>query len=558
MKNFSLLTLFLLSTILTFGQTPNLHVPNQVIIGFSYDSDQADRQLIIDELGNLLSGLITTPSGTFIGQEVLILVDTYPVTVGNDTYTSEIDLITTIQGQHAKVDNADFNYTMTTEQYSFNTFLGSNNMDQYSPISASCEANYPGGPLEGGHQSISSTVIKVGVLDTGLDPFYPTINQYIAGEVNVLTDDEDPEAGITISYGYNPFNPIAIDDNGHGTAVAGIIAGLSDRAGVSPANLEIYIIKCFDHEGNGDMYNILQAVRTAQYLGLDVLNLSWGYLPVPQDQYATALEDALISMGNKDNMILVAGAGNDGRDLGTYPYAPASISGVANLITVAGVVGEERNCGGGLAGFSNYGDAAEIAAPSASISAPGLNGYWALNTSGTSFAAPIVTSAVIQSWIASDENYMEPYLYGQIHPICDKVLTTSKAVLPLTNAGVEGAVDFEAACNTTGELYLQDDNTTSSTLHESKFNNGQEEASAIAVAPNPFTNHLTVTLDGDHRSIAQLTILTLQGAVVFEQNMNSLENSSTTLRLPTHLPAGPYLLRINQKGQTHTKMIVKN
>lgn len=560
MKNKFLFALLLLNTTLAFGQTPNPHIPNQVIIGFADDADQADRQLLIDELGSLLGGIITTPSGAVIAQEVLILVDSYPVQVGNDIYNSELDLISNIQGQHAKVDHADFNYTMTTEQYSFSTFLGSNNLDQYSPISPGCEANYPGGPLEGGEAEPSTALVKVGILDTGLDPYYPTINQYVAAEVNVLTDDQDPEAGITISYGYNTANPVALDDNGHGTAVAGIIAGLADRANVAPANLELYIIKCFDSEGNGAMFNMLQAVRMAQMLDLDVINLSWGYLPVPEDAYATALESAIQSLGNEENMIIVSGAGNEAKDLTTYPYAPAAIQGVANLITVAGTVGEERSCNGGLATFSNYGDAAEIAAPSASISAPGLDGFWTLNTSGTSFAAPIVAAAVIQSWIAHDDNFEEPYLYGEIHPICEIVLNTAKEVPMLTTMGIEGVVNFGAACNTSGVVYLQEDDQQSTITTSSKSDEQENKAvmENLHISPNPFTDQLMVRFDGDQSKAGRLRVSTLQGAAVLEQEMESFGEGTTIVQLPAHLPSGPYLLQMNRNGQIHTKMIVKN
>lgn len=554
MRHLLLLALLLLNATLSFTQTPNPHFPNQIIIGFSDDSNQADRQQLINQLGTPLGGVISGPNGsTIFNQVVLILVTDYPVLVDGVSYLNEIDLISTIQGQHAKVDHADLNYEITTEQYSYNSFLGANGLDEYSPISPTCEASYPGGPLDGDADP-SESRIRVGVLDTGLDPYYPTINQYVAGEVNVLTDDTNPEAGIMIAEGYDPANPIAPDDNGHGTAVAGIIAGLSDRANLSSTNLQLYIIKCFDDQGNASMFNLLQAIRVAKLLELDVLNLSWSYLTVKEDEFTIALEYALDAYSKEESGIIVAGAGNDSTDLTIEPYAPASLDYIDNLITVGGVVGEDRFCNGSLAMFSNSGSPVDIAAPGASITAPGLDGYWALNASGTSFATPIVTAAVIQSWLANPQltDFVVP---GTVHPIVEKVQNTATYVPNLDYNGIEGAVNFTAACDDQGVLYRQagaraDELLPPKHLAEAKGN--------MEVLPNPFDQYLSIALLGASDQLVVAELFTMQGERVMVQPLQAMSTGHASLNVPATLPSGPYLLRLSQNGVVSSKIVVKN
>ena len=558
MRYFYLSALLLLNVTLSFAQTQTPHLPNQVIIGFSDDANQAERQELIDQLGTPLQGVFTQANGaTVIEQAVLVLVGAYPVEVDDQTYLNEIDLISTIQGNHAKVDHADLNYFLTTEQYSFSDFLGATNLDAYSPISASCEASYPGGPLDGG-AGASTARVRVGVLDTGLDPYYPTINQYVGGEVNVLTDDEDSSAGITISYGYNPYNPIAPDGNGHGTAVTGIIAGLSDRANLTPANLELYIIKCFDESGNATMYNLVQAVRVAKMMQLDVLNLSWSFLPVKEDQYTVAIEDLLRSYADQDHGIIVAGAGNDRTDLLVDAYAPASYTNINNLITVGGVVGEESYCNGNLADFSNFGDLVEIAAPAMSISAPGLDGYWALNASGTSFAAPIVTSAIIQAWMVHDDA-TGILLPGDIHPVAQIVMNTATYVPNLDYVGIDGVVNFGSACQAGGVLYMESGNGSASELGLSgtQADLSGEFVQIFSVAPNPFSNQLNLSFNQATPTPVSVELMTLQGVKITELRVNEVGTDNVMLNVPTELPAGPYLLRMTQNGQVSGKVIIK-
>lgn len=90
--------------------------------------------------------------------------------------------------------------------------------------------------------------------------------------------------------------------------------------------------------------------------GAQVINCSWG-----TDEPSQFLHDA-IERANKYNDVVVASAGNDGRDLGTQPYYPASFA-LPNLIAVAATDNFDQ-----LASWSNHSvERVHVAAPSTDI-----------------------------------------------------------------------------------------------------------------------------------------------------------------------------------------------
>lgn len=555
MKNHLLLTLFLLSSYGLFGQQmpTSPHVSNQIIIGFSDNSSQLERMDLINSMGIMVQNN-NYADPNLIGEEVLVEVPSYPVTIGGETYISEVDLIGSISGQHANVDDADLNYIITSEPFSFASYLGNANMDSYSPISNVCEIAYPGGRLKGENVP-QSTTLKVAILDTGLDPYYSTINQYVAGEANVLTDDNDPTGEIALSMGYNPHNPISIDNNGHGTAVAGIIAGLSERAGLSSVSVEIYIIKCFDESGGGSLFNMLQAIRIAESFDVHLLNLSWSFSAEAEDVNAQLIEQNLRRLSDEKNMIIVTGAGNDQFSLDDFHLAPAGFSNINNLITVAGVVGEEAGCNGTLADFSNYGSAVEVAAPAASIITPGLNGYWSENASGTSFATPIVTAAVIQSWMSNFNNINSAMIGGDTHPIVTKIINTATQTTDSWINGYDGVVNFSAACNSSLEGNVGAlGGRVEGGLPDTK-KGGFTFNPAVEIAPNPFVDQLSISINAPEMPFL-LEIRSMQGAILLQKEVVEPSNS-INITLPVDLPAGLYLLRLNHNGVSSVEMIIK-
>lgn len=124
------------------------------------------------------------------------------------------------------------------------------------------------------------------------------------------------------------------DDNGHGTAVSGIIAGeLIDKDykyyGVSP-HANLIVLKAMDEHGRTDIYTLLKAFdwvsKNREKFNINIVCLSSGYLTDGK------LEDPLNSKITEivnDNVLVITSAGN--HEL-TYPGKLIEVLAVGSLI----------------------------------------------------------------------------------------------------------------------------------------------------------------------------------------------------------------------------------
>ncbi len=235
MKSINLFLLLLLG-FSGFSQPARLFVQNQIILQFEPSTTQWERYSIARELGQIIQD--EDGDRSTIDDIVLVEVDIFPVRVGGFLYTDELDLVGTIHQNQARVDGSNLNYILQNQAPASlpqGSYPGAGN---YSPMHPACENNYPGGALVGNDFSTyNGGTVRVAILDTGLDPYYRFINQYLTAAVDVLSDDGYLMGAITRQIPYNFANPAAEDHNGHGTAVTGSIAGLADRAFIPPSAL---------------------------------------------------------------------------------------------------------------------------------------------------------------------------------------------------------------------------------------------------------------------------------------------------------------------------------
>src|SRR5204863_4233488 len=118
-------------------------------------------------------------------------------------------------------------------------------------------------------------------------------------------------------------SPIIKDEQGHGTAVAGIIAAEGNNAnGVSGVmwQASLMSLRVLDNTGTGDIGDAVEAIDYAVAHGAQVINLSWGTAGE-----SVALKDA-IERAIRRNVVVVCSAGNGSRDVDTVPYYPASFN----------------------------------------------------------------------------------------------------------------------------------------------------------------------------------------------------------------------------------------
>ncbi|MEH1166335.1 type VII secretion-associated serine protease mycosin [Micromonospora sp. CPCC 205539] len=217
------------------------------------------------------------------------------------------------------------------------------------------------------------TGITVAVIDSGVSAIHPLLKgQVLEGK----------------DFNNLPAHQGQCDQAGHGTLVAGIIAGKEGTgapfSGIAPAARILPIRVLPSIKGTNDEGlpgEIARAIDYAVDNGADVINLS--LVTENRPQLATAVERALAK-----RVVLVAAAGNRGESQQDRTAYPAAYPGV---IAVAGV--DEQ---GGHVDSSVSGGYVDIAAPGLNIvgPAPAGPGYLAEPTGGTSFASAYVSGVV--------------------------------------------------------------------------------------------------------------------------------------------------------------------
>jgi Zn-dependent metalloprotease/subtilisin family serine protease len=169
----------------------------------------------------------------------------------------------------------------------------------------------------------------------------------------------------------------AMDDDGHGTHVAGII-GATSRNNISMTGInqsaKILPVKVLDADGTGSSTNVALGIRYAVDKGAKVINLSLG-----GDEFSSVIEDALKYAVSKGATI-VAAAGNDGAGKLSYPASSEyviSVGATNNLDEIAD--------------FSNGGEGLDVVAPGERIPSlyPDGQVYY---LDGTSMATPHVAA----------------------------------------------------------------------------------------------------------------------------------------------------------------------
>ncbi|MGW1030318.1 S8 family serine peptidase [Streptomyces sp. NPDC002577] len=180
------------------------------------------------------------------------------------------------------------------------------------------------------------------------------------------------------SYGFDAIDndDSADDGNGHGTHVAGTIAG--EAHGVAK-KAKIVAVRVLDDDGSGTTEQVVAGIDwvTANHQGPSVANMSLG------GGVDEAL-DAAVQKATASGVTFAVAAGNESADA-----SEGSPARVPEAITVASSTKDDEQ-----SSFSNYGASVDIYAPGSDITSDWNTGDDATNTiSGTSMATPHVTGA---------------------------------------------------------------------------------------------------------------------------------------------------------------------
>jgi thermitase len=225
--------------------------------------------------------------------------------------------------------------------------------------------------------------ITVAILDTGITLSHPELKAaLLPGEDFVDIIDG---AGRFIG-DYLDYDDVPDDEVGHGTHVAGIIAGkgLGMPVGVVPhcKILPVRVLGAMERNGKrvgaGLVDNINTGIKWAVDHGANVINMSLGI----RNSGGGLPHEDVVNYARQKGVTIVAASGNDGQEELYYP-------GALPYVIAVGATDET----GGMAHFSTYGKQVSLVAPGTNIYSTYLHNDYAFS-SGTSHASPFVAGAV--------------------------------------------------------------------------------------------------------------------------------------------------------------------
>lgn len=271
--------------------------------------------------------------------------------------------------------------------------------------------------------------VRIGILDTGLDYDHPEFQGQLAvnapedlngngkldpwpntqnrngifGDFDGLDNDGNGFADDVIGYDFtdqprSPFggdylfpDPNPLDDNGHGTIVAGVAGAKANNglggAGIAP-DCKLFIMRAFAANGAGEDDDIARAIIYAADNGVKILNFSFG------DIYPSLTMHEAIKYAHARGVVMVSSAGNATGDELHYP------SGYSEVLSVSASASDPVTQREFLWPFSSYGLTVDLCAPGSGIFTTALRDTLADGTveqyrraSGTSLSAPMVAAA---------------------------------------------------------------------------------------------------------------------------------------------------------------------
>jgi serine protease len=286
--------------------------------------------------------------------------------------------------------------------------------------------------------------VRVAVLDTGVA--YRNLGTKFVRSPDFTSSQFAP------GYDFVQRDKLPLDENGHGTHVAGTIAEKTDNeiglAGLA-YGAKLMPVRVLDSQGRGDALNIVKGIRFAIAHRAQVINMSFNFgcrkrVPMVDEALREAYEQGIVT---------VASAGNLGSE--------GCVSEPATAPRVIAVGGTTE--GGCLGSYSLSGSAIDLVAPGGgpprpgcpSVSSrpiyqvtlhPGSSSEFGIpgDYVGTSMAAAHV-SALAAMVIASGVTGQKPTPTGQVDAVTRRLRRTARSLgLPATQQGA-GLIDAARA-----------------------------------------------------------------------------------------------------------------
>ncbi|HEX6968089.1 MAG TPA: S8 family serine peptidase [Micromonosporaceae bacterium] len=325
--------------------------------------------------------------------------------------------------------------------------------------------------------------------------------------------------------GYDAVDGGTADDcHGHGTHVAGTVAGTAYGVAKQARIVAVRVLNC---QGSGTNAQVVAGIDwvTANAVKPAVANMSLG------GSANTAIDDAVDNSINSGITYAVAAGNGDflGNRQNACNYSPAR---VANAITVGATDSSDA-----AASFSNYGTCVDILAPGVSITSAWASSDTSTNTiSGTSMATPHVAGAAAL------------------------VLSANPSWSP------QQVRDFLVNSATPNVISNPGSGTPNRLLYVGDIGGGQPPADDFAVSVSPTSGSTapggsvtatvsTTTTSGSPQTVGLSASGLPSGATAAfnPATVTSGDSSTMTITTGTGTPAGTYTVTITGTGSSATR-----
>lgn len=360
--------------------------------------------------------------------------------------------------------------------------------------------------------------ITIAILDGGfqgvnqITPFQHVVSE---GRIN---------AALSYDFVANTDNVFQYDD--HGTEVFSVMAAYTPdefTGGAYKANYQLYVTEDVSSEYRIEEYNWLFAAERADSAGVNIIHSSLGYydFDMTSMNYTTAQMDGKTAVVTKAaqwaaerGIVVVCSAGNEGNvpswRIIAAPADAADVIAVAN-VNLQGVPNSSSSIGPTADGRIKP-DLAALGTGVRVIRANGAVG----SSSGTSLAAPLITSLVAGVW------QRFPYLTrSQLIEVLKE--TASRANNPDNEIGY-GIPNYKAVVN-----YI--DRVVQSNMFE--------------VFPNPATDTVSIRpFNPEEITSCVVELISFQGQTLSKDTVNFSWLNRSYQKNISHLPSGSYYLRV--------------
>lgn len=352
---------------------------------------------------------------------------------------------------------------------------------------------------------------------------------------------------VVVTYDFVANETSVYEDHSHGNNVFSIMASFKENSLIGPAYGASYaLLRTEDDnsESRLEEANWLIAAEYADSLGVDVINTSLGYNQFDNeaDDYTyadmngkTTLITRAADWAAATGMIVVASAGNEGASAWKYISAPAD----ADSVLAVGAVGSTK----ALASFSSIGPSADgrvkpdVCAQGALTVLSNQAGTVTAGN-GTSYSAPLIAGLVTAFWQS------QPQLTAM--QVIDCIRRAGDRFASPTPQFGYGIPTFAAATEVARAKYLP-------------MGVGGNKPTEAIVFPNPLENANALQIQWGAEFTGkkvEVALTDVAGRVWLQQSVMANEPSSK-LTLPTAMPQGTYVLKMNDNERVRVLKVIK-